>query len=93
MRSSIPVTCIFIRSDNEWASTRSPSIAHQFGLGEETGIEFPSERVGIVPSTEWKQKAKHEQWLPGETISAAIGQGYVTVTPLQMAELDRYGGE
>jgi penicillin-binding protein 2 len=40
-----------------------------------------------VPSTEWKQKAKHEPWLPGETISAAIGQGYVTVTPLQMASL------
>jgi penicillin-binding protein 2 len=63
------------------------SYAHQFGLGEETGVELPSERVGIVPSTEWKQKAKHEQWLPGETISASIGQGYVTVTPLQMASL------
>jgi penicillin-binding protein 2 len=63
------------------------SYAHQFGLGEETGVELPSERVGIVPSTEWKQKAKHEPWLPGETISASIGQGYVTVTPLQMASL------
>ena len=63
------------------------SYAHQFGLGEETGVELPSERVGIVPSTAWKQKAKHEPWLPGETISAAIGQGYVTVTPLQMASL------
>lgn len=61
--------------------------AHQFGLGMETGIELPSERVGIVPSTEWKQKAKREQWLPGETISASIGQGYVTVTPLQMTSL------
>lgn len=59
--------------------------ARMFGLGEETGIELPSERVGIVPSTEWKQRVKHEQWLPGETISAAIGQGFVTVTPLQMA--------
>ncbi|BCA56137.1 Penicillin-binding protein 2 [Nitrospira sp. KM1] len=59
----------------------------QFGLGEETGVELPSERVGIMPSTEWKQKAKNEQWLPGETISASIGQGYVTVTPLQMASL------
>ena len=40
-----------------------------------------------MPSTAWKQKAKNEPWLPGETISAAIGQGYVTVTPLQMASL------
>ncbi len=63
------------------------SFAHQFGLGEETGIELPSERVGIVPSEAWKQKAKNEAWLPGETISASIGQGYVNVTPLQMASL------
>src|SRR5262249_6157317 len=59
----------------------------QFGLGEETGVELPSERIGIMPSTEWKQKAKNESWLPGETVSASIGQGYVTVTPLQMASL------
>ncbi|WP_455241675.1 penicillin-binding protein 2 [Petrachloros mirabilis] len=61
------------------------SFARMFGLGQETGIELPSERVGIVPSTEWKERVKHEEWYPGETISAAIGQGYVTVTPLQMA--------
>lgn len=58
-----------------------------FGLGKATGVELPSERAGIMPSTAWKQKTKNEQWLPGETISAAIGQGYVTVTPLQMASL------
>jgi len=58
-----------------------------FGLGKATGVELPSERSGIMPSTAWKQKSKNEQWLPGETISAAIGQGYVTVTPLQMASL------
>lgn len=61
--------------------------AKQFGLGHETGIELPSERVGIVPSSGWKQKAKGQPWLPGETISASIGQGYVTVTPLQMASV------
>ena len=59
----------------------------EFGLGSSTGIELPSERAGIMPSTAWKQKAKKEPWYPGETISAAIGQGYVTVTPLQMASL------
>jgi penicillin-binding protein 2 len=63
------------------------SFAQQFGLGQETGIELPSERVGIVPSTTWKEKAKGQPWLPGETISASIGQGYVIVTPLQMAHL------
>ncbi|MBM4123384.1 MAG: penicillin-binding protein 2 [Nitrospira sp.] len=63
------------------------SFAMQFGLGQETGIELPSERVGIVPSNAWKEKAKGQPWFPGETISASIGQGYVTVTPLQMAHL------
>ncbi|MDE3035253.1 MAG: penicillin-binding protein 2 [Nitrospirota bacterium] len=61
--------------------------ADRFGLGQETGVELPSERTGIVPSTAWKEKAKGQPWLPGETISAAIGQGYVTVTPMQMAHL------
>jgi penicillin-binding protein 2 len=48
---------------------------------------LPSERVGIVPSTAWKERVRGEPWYPGETISVAIGQGYVTVTPLQMASL------
>ncbi len=61
--------------------------ASQFGLGQETGVDLPSERTGIVPSPTWKATVKEEPWLPGETISASIGQGYVTVTPLQMARL------
>jgi len=59
--------------------------ADRFGLGQKTGVELPSERVGIVPSTAWKTRVKNEIWLPGETISVAIGQGYTTVTPMQMA--------
>ncbi len=59
--------------------------ADRFGLGHETGVELPSERSGIVPSTAWKVKARNEPWMPGETISAAIGQGFTTVTPMQMA--------
>jgi len=59
--------------------------AERFGLGQETGVELPSERTGIVPSTAWKVKARNEPWMPGETISAAIGQGFTTVTPMQMA--------
>lgn len=61
--------------------------ADRFGLGHETGVELPSERTGIVPSTVWKSKVRNEPWMPGETISAAIGQGYTTVTPMQMAML------
>jgi penicillin-binding protein 2 len=50
-----------------------------------TGIELPAEKGGTLPSTEWKQRVRKEVWYPGETISASIGQGYLTVTPLQMA--------
>ncbi|HEY3197461.1 MAG TPA: penicillin-binding protein 2 [Nitrospirales bacterium] len=59
--------------------------AHEYGLGKLTGIDLQGERSGIIPSTEWKQRARKEPWYPGETISASIGQGYVSVTPLQMA--------
>jgi penicillin-binding protein 2 len=59
--------------------------AREYGLGQPTGIELQGERSGIIPSTEWKQRVRKEPWYPGETISVAIGQGYVNVTPLQMA--------
>ena len=61
--------------------------AKQFGLGAKTGIDLPAERTGLVPSREWKRRARGEPWYPGETISVSIGQGFVTVTPLQMANV------
>lgn len=61
--------------------------AHRFGLGQPTGIPLPAEASGIIPSTEWKQRRFGQPWMAGETLSVAIGQGYVTVTPLQMANL------
>src|SRR4030067_644784 len=56
-----------------------------FGLGNVTGIDLPSEKKGLVPSTQWKLAARKERWYPGETLSVAIGQGYMSVTPLQQA--------
>ncbi len=61
--------------------------AKRFGLGQRTGVDLPSEVTGIVPSPEWKQQTQGEAWYPGETISVSIGQGFVTVTPLQMANV------
>jgi penicillin-binding protein 2 len=61
--------------------------SRQFGLGSKTGIALSSERSGLVPSREWKQKNRGEPWYPGETISVAIGQGFLSVTPLQMAKV------
>ena len=57
----------------------------QFGLGHRTGIDLPHEQSGTVPSPQWKERVFGERWYPGETISLAIGQGALTVTPLQIA--------
>lgn len=58
--------------------------AHKFGLGEKTNTCFP-EKEGLIPSAQWKLKTKGERWRPGETLSAAIGQSYLLVTPIQVA--------
>jgi penicillin-binding protein 2 len=57
------------------------------GLGRRTGIDLPSEESGLIPSEEWVQRVFHHKWYAGETISVAIGQGSVTVTPLQMVRM------
>ncbi|MBI3802358.1 MAG: penicillin-binding protein 2 [Nitrospirae bacterium] len=59
--------------------------SHLFGLGQPTGVELSSEKGGLIPSTDWKRQVRKEPWYPGETLSVSIGQGYVTVTPLQQA--------
>jgi penicillin-binding protein 2 len=59
--------------------------AKQLGLGSRTGIDLPSEDPGLVPSPEWVGSVFHRPWYPGETMSVAIGQGAVAVTPLQLA--------
>jgi penicillin-binding protein 2 len=59
--------------------------AEAAGVGRRTGIDLPGEAEGLMPSTQWKRRMQREPWYPGETISVAIGQGAVTVTPLQLA--------
>ena len=59
--------------------------ARSFGLGAPTGIALDGEKGGLVPTSEWKQRRFGEPWMPGETVSASIGQGYNLVTPLQLA--------
>lgn len=61
--------------------------ATAFGLGRETGIELipVKERRGLIPNAEWKKEKKRLPWYLGDTFISAIGQGYVTATPIQMA--------
>ena len=61
--------------------------AFKFGLGRPTGIDLPGEASGFVPTVSWKKKTFKEPWFRGETANYAIGQGYLLVTPLQIARV------
>ncbi len=61
--------------------------ARAFGLGEKSGAVLDDEKSGLVPDTVWKRKRFRQPWYPGETPSVAIGQGYLTTTPLQLANM------
>jgi len=58
-----------------------------FGLNQKTGIQIPNENKGFIPDRKWKREVKNDEWWPGETISVAIGQGGVLVTPLQLVNM------
>ena len=57
----------------------------QFGFGSRTGIDLVGESTGLLPSREWKRRARRQPWYPGETLIMGIGQGYFLATPLQLA--------
>jgi len=59
--------------------------ATQAGYGHPTGVDLPNEASGVVPSSEWKIRNFRQKWYAGETISVSIGQGALTVTPIQLA--------
>jgi penicillin-binding protein 2 len=61
--------------------------ARLFGFSLPTGIDIGGEKTGLVPDPRWSLKARGTPWYPGETISVAIGQGPLLVTPLQMAAM------
>ena len=64
---------------------RLAKYAKMLGLGKKTGIDLPHERAGNIPTEDWKQKRFGRDVMAGDVVSASIGQGYDTVTPLQDA--------
>ncbi|MDR1932710.1 MAG: penicillin-binding protein 2 [Spirochaetales bacterium] len=64
---------------------RIVDFSRRFGLGEPTGIDIPGESAGILPSPGWKSKIYNDRWQGGDTVNMSIGQGFLAVTPIQMA--------
>ncbi len=63
---------------------RIAAMAHRFGLGTELAIDLPGTRPGFIPTREWRISQGHA-WNAGDTVVSGIGQGYIQVTPLQLA--------
>jgi penicillin-binding protein 2 len=61
------------------------SFLSQFNFGSRTGIDLTGESAGLMPSRDWKRRARGQPWYPGETLIVGIGQGYFLTTPLQLA--------
>ena len=61
--------------------------AHAFKLGSPLGLELLNEKSGLIPTSEWKQKRFGKRWYHGETLPVSIGQGAVTMTPIQLASM------
>jgi penicillin-binding protein 2 len=58
----------------------------EFGLGQKVSLDMFEESAGLMPSQAWKRATRRQPWFPGETVILGIGQGYMQVTPLQLAQ-------
>ena len=77
----------FFNVGNHMGIDRIAEYAQLVGIGKKTGIDLPNEKEGLMPSPKWKLRAQREKWYAGDTISVAIGQGAVMVTPIQLASV------
>ncbi|MFM1887662.1 MAG: hypothetical protein RL026_2819 [Pseudomonadota bacterium] len=93
LETAIAVSCdvYFYALATELGVDRIASFLAPFGYGKATGIDISGEQTGILPSREWKRRRfrrpQDQVWFPGETVNFGIGQGYMTVTPLQQAQM------
>ncbi len=87
LRQSIAMSCnaYFYQLGVMLGIDRLSKYGEMFGFGSLTEIALDGEKSGILPSRKWKKEKVGEQWWPGDTIPVSIGQGYLTVTPLQLA--------
>jgi penicillin-binding protein 2 len=91
MHDAIEQSCdvYFYGVARELGIDRLSAFLKEFGLGARTGVDMPGEKGGLVPSPAWKRKVfagGNRVWFPGETVITGIGQGYLLVSPLQLAQ-------
>ncbi len=88
IKQSLAQSCniIFFEIGKKISIDTLADYAHHFGLGLPTGALFP-EKVGLIPSSAWKRAYKGERWYQGETLSVAVGQSFLLVTPIQIARM------
>jgi len=84
---ALKVSCdiFFYNTGGRLGVDKIAEYAKELSFGNITQIDLDGEKAGIVPSTDWAAKKQHRKWYPSETISVAIGQGPLIVTPLQVA--------
>ena len=89
LREAIRSSCnvYFYRLGKSLGIDLISGFGHAIGLGKPTGIDLVGEVAGLVPSKEWKRRTYRQKWYRGETVSVAIGQGPVQLTPLQLARM------
>ncbi|WP_027370620.1 penicillin-binding protein 2 [Desulfovermiculus halophilus] len=87
MKEAIARSCdvYFYNLGEELGISKIHSFCTQAGFGQKTGIRLPNEQAGLIPSKEWKLRRFGQPWQGGESVITAIGQGYTTSTPLQVA--------
>jgi len=87
--NALKVSCdiFFYNTGARLGVDRIARYAHNLTFGEVSHIDIDGEKPGLVPSTDWAATKQHRKWYPSETISVAIGQGPLIVTPLQVANM------
>jgi penicillin-binding protein 2 len=89
MREAIAKSCdvYFYNLAHELDVDRMHDFMAPFGYGRKTGIDIAGEEAGILPSKQWKRDNKNEAWYPGDSVNMGIGQGFLTVTPIEQAHI------
>ncbi len=80
------VNTYYYKLAHDMGIERMSAAMQRFGFGHRTGIDLPGEETGVMPTPEWKRRRLRQEWYPGETVVAGIGQGFWTATPLQLAQ-------